>query len=84
MLHVWDCLTLCANNGVVVNALKFQLCKDTVEFAGLTITPNGVFPSAKMLSAISDFPKPTFLTSALSRFSLINQVAWVYSVSSVM
>ena len=54
--HVSDYLTLCASNGVVDNAPKFQFFKDTVEFAGLTITLNGIIPSAKMLSAISDCP----------------------------
>ena len=48
--HMWDYLTLCANNGVVVNAKKFKFCQNTVDFAGLTITPTGVTPSAKTLS----------------------------------
>ena len=79
-----DYLTLCANNGVVANAPKVQFCKDTVEFAGLSITPTGVTPSAKMLSAIYIFPKSTDLTSARSWFGLYNQTTWDYSISSVM
>lgn len=79
-----DYLTLCENNGAVGNAPKFQFCKDTVEFAGLSVTPTGVIPSAKMLSAIYDFPKSTDLTSAQSWFGLYNQTAWDYSISSVM
>ena len=47
--HTWDYLTLCANNGIVANLKKFQFCEDTVEFAGLSITPNGVAPSEKTL-----------------------------------
>lgn len=82
--HVWDYLTLCANAGVVVNAKKFQFCKDTVDFAGLTITPTGVTPSAKTLSSICDFPTPTDLTGARSWFGLVNQVAWAYAISPVM
>ena len=62
--HTWDYLTLCAENGIVVNKKKFQFCEQTVEFAGVTITPNGVVPSQKLLSAICEFPTPTDLTSA--------------------
>ena len=82
--HVWDYLTICANNGVVVNAKKFRFCQDTVDFAGLTITPTGVTPSVKTLSSICDFPTPTDLTSARSWFGLVNQVAWAYAISPVM
>ena len=82
--HMWDYLTLCANNGVVVNAKKFKFCQDTIDFAGLTITPTGVTPSAKILSSICDFPRPTDLTSARSWFGLVNQVAWAYAVSPLM
>ena len=59
--HMWEYLTLCARNGVVVNAKKFRFCQDTIDFAGLTITPTGVAPSAKTLSAICNFPMPTDL-----------------------
>ena len=82
--HVWDYLTLCAKNGVVINKKKFQFCKDTIDFAGLTITPTGIEPSEKMLSSISGFPTPTDLTSACSWFGLVNQVAWAYSLSPIM
>ena len=77
-------MTLCANNGVAVNAPKFQFCDGTVEFAGLTTTPNRIISSAKILSAISDFANLTDLTSERFWFGLINQVGWAYSVSSVM
>ena len=79
-----DYLTPCANNGVVANAPKVQFCKDTVEFSGLSITPTGVIPSAKMLSPTYDFPKSIDLTSARSWFGLYNQTALDYSISSVM
>ena len=82
--YVWDYLTLCANNGVAINAPKFQLYEGTVEFAGVTTTTNSIISSAKMLSAISDFPNLTDLTSQRFWFGLINQVGWVYSVSSVI
>ena len=82
--HTWDYLTTCAENGIVANLKKFQFCQDTVEFAGLTITPSGIVPSAKMLSAMRNFPSPTDLTGARSWFGLVNQVAWAYSLSPVM
>ena len=82
--HVWDYLTLCALNGITVNQSKFVFCQDVVDFAGLTITPTGVVPSEKLLSAITNFPRPNDLSSARSWFGLVNQVAWAYSVSPVM
>ena len=62
----WDFLTLCADNGVVINEDKFQFCQDEVEFAGLEITNDGIKPSKSILSAIAEFPPPTNLTSARS------------------
>ena len=82
--HMWDYLTLCANNGVVVNAKKFKFCQNTVDFAGLTITPTGVTPSANTLSSICDFPRPPDLTSARSWFGLVNQVIWAHAISPIM
>ena len=32
--HTWDFLTLCAEKGIVINADKFQFCRDTATFAG--------------------------------------------------
>ena len=82
--HVWDYLTICSNNGVVVNAKKFRFCQDTVDFASLTITPTGVTPSVKTLSSICNFPTPTDLTSTQSWFGLANQVAWAYAINPIM
>ena len=82
--HAWDYLTLCAKDGIIIHAKKFQFCKDTVDFAGLTITANGVVPSEKMLSAIADFPQPADLTSAHAWLALVNQVSWAYAVSPIM
>ena len=54
--HVWDYLTLCTNNGVVTNAKKFKFCQDTVDFAGLALTSNGVIPSEKTFVIDMRFP----------------------------
>ena len=72
---MWDFLQLCADNGIIINAIKFKFCRQTVEFAGLKITPTGTAPSEKLLVAIKEFPKPENITDALSWFELINQVA---------
>ena len=82
--HAWDFLTICANNGIVLNIDKFQFCQDTVEFAGLQLTKEGILPSSKILTAIRDFPTPANITDARSWFGLVNQVAWAYSIGPVM
>ena len=50
--HIWELLTTCAHNGIVLNTSKFQFCCQTVKFAGLSITPSGVQPSSRLLTAI--------------------------------
>ena len=82
--HTRDYLALCANNGIVASDKKFQFCKDTVDFAGLTITNEGVAPSENILTAIQNFPTPTNIIDARSWFGLVNQVSWAYSVSPLM
>ena len=52
-------LDLCARNGITLNPKKFQIAQDTVDFAGLTITPTNIRTSAKFLDAIRNFPTPT-------------------------
>ena len=82
--HVWDYLTLCAKNDIVINESKFQFCKDTVAFAGLKVTPSGVSPTDTILNAIQNFPQPSDITGARSWFGLINQVSCAYSISPIM
>ena len=77
--HSWDLLETCSKNGIVLNESKFQFCKQTIEFAGLTVTSNSVQPSAKTLAAIENFPPPTDLTKARAFFGLANQVQWAYA-----
>ena len=82
--QVFDYLLVCQKNGVTLNKDKFQFCQDSVEFAGLNITPSGICPSQKILTAIRDFPVPKTLTDARSWFGLVNQVAWAYSNNHIM
>ena len=82
--HAWELLVTCAENGIVINESKFQFCKKTVDFAGLTVTTESVQPSAKTLAAIQNFPPPTDLTKARAFFGLVNQVQWAYANSQEM
>ena len=82
--HVWDYLTLCAANGIVINEPKFQFCKDTVEFAELKVTPTGVSLTDTILNAIQSFPQPLDTTEARSWFWLISQVVWTYSINPII
>ena len=82
--HTWDYLTLGAQHGVVFNKAKFQFCLETVEFAGLKVHADGVSPSDELLSSIANFPSPQNITDARSWFGLVNQVAWAYSLGSIM
>ena len=77
-------LDLCARNGITLNPQKFQFAQDTVDFAGLTITPTNICPSAKFLDAIRDFPVPTDITGARAWFGLINQGAYAFAMTKQM
>ena len=82
--HAWDYLTLCAENGIVINEEKFEFCRDEITFAGLCITLTGIRPSDELLQAIRNFPPPRDLTGARSWFGLVNQASWAYSISDIM
>ena len=64
--HIWDYLSLCVANGIALNETKFKFCQDTIEFAGLKITPSGISPSGKLLSSIKNFQTPTNMVYGLS------------------
>ncbi|XP_014678331.1 PREDICTED: uncharacterized protein LOC106818127 [Priapulus caudatus] len=77
-------LDLCARNGITLHPGKFQFAQDTVDFAGLTITPTNVRPSTKFLDAIRNFPTPTDITGARAWFGLINQGAYAFAMTRQM
>ena len=81
---VFDFLTICARNGITINEAKFVFCQDTVTFAGLKITPNGICPSDELLAAIRNFPTPRDIHGARSWFGAVNQMAWAYATSPIM
>ena len=60
----WDYLVLCANNGIFLNDSKFKFCRETVNFAGLSITLTGPAPSENILRAIKEFRELTDITGA--------------------
>lgn len=79
--HTLDYLDLCCSNGVIFNPKKFAFAKDEVDFAGFTITKDGIRPMRQLLSAILDFPTPTNISGVRSWFGLINQVSYAVALS---
>ena len=77
-------LDLCAKNGITLNRKKFQFCQDSVDFAGLQITPTNVKPSDKFLDSIEKFPEPKDITGARAWFGLVNQGAYAFSMAQRM
>ena len=83
-LQTCEWLDMCARNGITLNPGKFQFAQDTVDFAGLTITPTNIRPSAKFIDAIRNFPVPTDITGARAWFGLINQGAYAFARTKQM
>ena len=77
-------LDLCGRNGITLNPEKFTFAQDTVEFAGLEITPNEVKPCNRYLDAIRQFPTPQNITDIRSWFGLVNQVSYYTSMTDKM
>ena len=55
--------------------------QETVEFAVLEVTIDGVRPSRKFLDGTRAFPRPDTLFEARSIFSMINQVSYSFPIS---
>ena len=81
---VCQMLETCNQAGLIFNSDKFQFAQDTVEFAGLEITENGVRPSRKFLKSIKDFPRPTNISEVRSFFGMVNQVSYAFAMSETM
>jgi len=82
--HTLNYIKLCGDNGIVFNPEKFQFAKDTVEFAGFDITPQGYRPNEKILEGIKNFPSPTNITGVRSWFGLVNQVSYAFAQAPIM
>ena len=77
-------LDLCGRNGITLNPKKFVFAKDTVEFAGFTISPTSVRPCPHLFEAIQRFPTPCNITDIRSWFGLVNQVAYAFASAEQM
>lgn len=55
-----------------------------VDFAGFTITMTDVWPCSRYLEAIRDFPQLRNVTNVRSWFSMVNQVAYTFSMAEHM
>ena len=82
--HVCEYLTLVGKNGIVLNPDKFEFAKETVDFAGFTITLDSVRPCDEYLEGILKFPAPTDISGARSFFGLVNQASYAFSMREVM
>ena len=54
--------------GLIFNSDKFQFGQETIDFAGLEVSMDGVRPAKKFLESIKNFPKPETLSEARSFF----------------
>ena len=61
-IEVCKLLSVCCKAGLIFNPDKFQFGQDTVNFAGLEITPEGLRPCKKLIESIRNFPPPTNIT----------------------
>ena len=57
--HTLEYISRCAGSGVAFNPSKFIFGSTKVDFAGFALDKDGYKPTAKILSAIKDFPTPT-------------------------
>ena len=79
--HAVDFLILCNKNGIIFNAEKFIFGKEELDFAGFTVTMDGVKPTKQMISSLEGFPVPKNRTDLKSFFGLVQFVSYVFSQS---
>ena len=70
--------------GITLNPKKLQFAQETVEFAGLEVTPTNVRPSSKFINSIRDFPTPKDISGARAWFGLVNQGSYAFSMAKQM
>ena len=69
---------------MVFSSEKFQFAMEEVEFAGFMVGKSSIGTTEKYKQAIMEFPAPQSISDVRSWFGLINQVAYSFSMSSVM
>ena len=82
--EVCKLLDVCCKAGLIFNLDKFQFGQDTVNFAGLKITPDGARPGKMPIESIKNFPPPTTITEARSFFRIVNQVSYIFAMSFII
>ena len=82
--RVCNVLSHCNKSGMMFSPDKFTFAKEEVEFAGITISKEGIKPTDKYLATIAKFPTPTNIHDIRSWFGLINQISYCFAASSVM
>ena len=70
--------------GVTLNPSKLQFAQETVQFAGLEVTPTNVRPSFKFIDSIRNFPTPKDISGARAWFGLMNQGSYAFSMEKQM
>ena len=71
-------------NGVTLTPKKLQFGQDTVDFAGLTVTPTNVRPCTKFIDSVRNFPTPTNISGARAWFGLVNQGSYAFAMAKRM
>ena len=77
-------LSLCSQNGVILNPPKFKFAEETVEFAGFNITMDSILPSDTLMKDIKNFPAPSNISEVRSFYGLVNQCSYAFTASKVM
>ena len=82
--RICNILSHCSKAGMVFSSEKFQFAMEEVEFAGFVVWKSSIRTTEKYKRAILDFPAPQSISDVRSWFGLINQLAYSFSMSSVM
>ena len=79
--HAIDYIILCNKNGITFTGEKFVFGEEELDFAGFTVTMDGVKPTKQMISSLEGFPVPKNRTDLKSFFGLVQFVSYVFSQS---
>ena len=77
-------LDRCANNGIILNASKFQFAQEELDYLGFRVTMTGVQPQQEFIDNILSFPTPKCLTDIRSWFGAVAQISYAYSTCNDM
>ena len=79
--HTIDYVILCNKNGIIFVGEKFIFAAEELDFAGFTVTMDGVKPTEQMIKSLEGFPVPKNRTDLKSFFGLVQFVSYVFSKS---